>query len=196
MAISQDRPVSTQAAGHSLRCPDGQGSGLWFQPCPPPAALSELCVGTHHPPVFSCDGLEPLHCEPRDRAGKSPAPTQSLQSRCLGPNNGGGTPRAGAPLSVPGTELLTRGARQQQGRGCWAESGLPSLKTGRQRWPPIFSTPLGRKIISADSSAFQLVLMPARGPATGQSSGRSGLQSHAAAGTALWPRWRAGGRSR
>lgn len=194
MAISQVRPVSTQAACHSLRCPDGQGSGLWFRPCPPPAALSELRVGTHHPPVFSCDSLETLHCEPRDRAGKSLAPTWSLQAPTWGQIMGG-DPRAGVPLSVPDAELLTWAARQQQGRGRWAESGLPSLKTGRQRWPPIFSTPLGRKIISADSSAFQLVLMPARGPAAGQSSGRSGLQRHAAAGTALWPRWRSGGRS-
>lgn len=40
-------------------------------------------------------------------------------------------------------------ARWQQGHSCWDMSRLPLLKMGAPRRPPIFFTPLGRKIISA-----------------------------------------------
>lgn len=102
---------------------------------------------------------------------------RSSQSWCQGRITGG--PQGwDAPLCA-GHRAPHTGSEAAAGLRPPGRAQLPSLKTGRQRWPPIFPTPLGRKIISADSSVFQLVPMPARDPEAGPNSGRSELPSRA-----------------
>lgn len=61
-----------------------------------------------------------------------------------------------------GTELLLVGRHQgAAGPQPLEREQLPLLKTGPQRQPPIFLTPLGRKIVSTDLSMCLPVLLPA-----------------------------------